>query len=311
MKPKVVAIVGPTCSGKTALSLRLAEHLPVEIVACDSRTVYRYFDIGTAKPSAEERAAVPHHLLDVADPAEVYTVAQYRQQASEAIAAITAKGKLPLVIGGTGFYARALLEGLVIPKVAPQPELRAQLNQFADEEGNFALHQRLEQLDPVTAKRLSVNDRFRIIRALEVTMSAGEPFSTLTRREDPPFDTVWLGLTANDRSVLNESISIRFDQQIKEGLLAEVQTLYDRFGPNQAVMNTVSYKELVEHIEGKTSMEEAAELSRLHTRQLARRQLIWFRSNPLIHWLAIDELTKDELTGRALHLINGSEHGSA
>lgn len=307
MKPKVVAIVGPTCSGKTALSLRIAEDLPVEIVACDSRTVYRYFDIGTAKPTVEEQTAVPHHLLDVADPGEVYTVAQYRQQARDAVAAITAKGKLPLVVGGTGFYARALLEGLVIPKVAPQPELRAQLNQFADEEGNIALHRRLEELDPVTAKRLSANDRFRIVRALEVTMTAGEPFSTLTRREDPPFDTLWIGLTANDRSALNESISVRFDQQIREGLLTEVQSLYDRFGPNQAVMNTVNYKELVDHIEGRVSLEEAAELCRLHNRQLARRQLIWFRSNPLIHWLAIDELTKEELTTRVLHRINGSE----
>lgn len=305
MKPRVVAIVGPTCTGKTALSLRLAEHMPVEVVACDSRTVYRYFDIGTAKPSAEEQARVRHHLLDVADPAEVYTVAQYRQQAGEAIKSILAGNKLPLVVGGTGFYARALLEGLVIPQVPPQPQLRAELNALADASGNQALHDKLNQLDPDTAARLNVNDRFRIVRALEVTITAGEPFSQLTRREDPPYDTLWIGLTANDRSVLSKTIEARFDQQMRDGMLAEVQSLYERFGPNQAVMNTVNYKELVEYIERKVSLDEAGELCRRHNRQLARRQLIWFRANPLIKWFAIDEQSPIQLTSEVLNYING------
>lgn len=307
MKPRVIAIVGPTCTGKTALSLRIAEQMPAEVVACDSRTVYRRFDIGTAKPSAAERAAVPHHLLDVVDPDQNYTVAQYRAEAAQAIAAITARGKLPLVVGGTGFYARALLEGLVIPQVAPQPELRAQLNQFAEAEGNDALHRRLQEVDPPTAARLSINDRFRIIRALEVTLTAGAPFSTLTRREEPPFDTTWIGLTLTDRTKLGDLIETRFQQQLADGLIAEVQSLYDQYGANQSVMNTVNYKEMVEHIEGKTSREEAIALCTLHNRQLARRQLIWFRANPLIRWFAVDEQTPADLTSSVLDHIGAQE----
>lgn len=303
MKPHVIAIVGPTCTGKTALSLRIAEQLPAEVVACDSRTVYRRFDIGTAKPSPAEQAAIPHHLLDVAEPDEVYTVAQYRTQAAAAIADITARGKLPLVVGGTGFYARALLEGLVIPQVAPQPELRAQLNQFAEAEGNDALHRRLQKLDPTTAARLSINDRFRIVRALEVTLTAGAPFSTLRCREEPPYDTTWIGLNLSDRAKLGDLIETRFRQQLANGLMSEVQSLYDQYGANQSVMNTVNYKELVEHIEGKTSREEAFRLCTLHNRQLARRQLIWFRANALIRWFAIDEQTPADLTSSVLHHI--------
>lgn len=303
VKPRVIAIVGPTCTGKTALSLRIAEHLPAEVVACDSRTVYRRFDIGTAKPSKTEQAAIPHHLLDVAEPDEVYTVAQYRAQAGEAIQSITARGKLPLVVGGTGFYARALLEGLVIPEVAPQPELRAQLNQFAEAEGNDALHRRLNELDPVTAERLGINDRFRVIRALEVTLIAGAPFSTLTRREDPPYDTTWIGLTVTDRAKLGDAIETRFQQQLADGLTAEVQSLYDQYGANQSVMNTVNYKEIVEHIEGKISLEEAISLCTLHNRQLARRQLIWFRANSLIRWFAVDEQSPADLASSVLHHI--------
>jgi tRNA dimethylallyltransferase len=306
MKPRVVAIVGPTCTGKTALSLRIGEQMPVEIVACDSRAVYRYFDIGTAKPTEEEQARVPHHLLDVADPADVYTVAQYRRQAGEAISSISMTNKLPLVVGGTGFYARALLEGLVIPKVPPQPHLRAELNAFAEASGNEALHQKLADLDPTTAAKLKVNDRFRVVRALEVTITAGEPFSALTRREEPPYDTLWIGLTANDRSILAKTIEDRFHTQMRDGMLEEVESLYKRFGANQSVMNTVNYKELVEHLEGKTSLADASELCMRHNRQLARRQLIWFRANPLITWFKIDEQSPAALASDVLNYINRS-----
>lgn len=303
MKRKVVAIVGPTSSGKTALSLRLAERMPAEIVACDSRTVFRYFDIGTAKPSAEERAAVPHHLIDVADPTDFYTVAEYREQSTHAIEQIHSANKTPFVVGGTGFYARALLEGLVMPKVGPQPQLRAELEAFADAEGNPALHARLQEIDPTTAARVNINDRFRMIRALEVSITSGEPFSTQTTREDPPYDTVWIGLTLNDRAYLDDLIKRRFDIQLQQGLVEEVETLYKQFGASQSVMSTVAYKELVEYVQGKTSLPEAVDLAMLHTRQLARKQLIWFRSNPLMKWFAIDEHSPDELATRVLQHI--------
>src|SRR5262249_50830685 len=210
VRPLVVAIVGPTASGKTALSLSISERLPAEIVACDSRTIYRYMDIGTAKPSAAERAHIRHHMLDLVDPDEVYTVAQYKEDGTKAIEDILSRGRVPIVVGGTGFYARALLEGLEIPAVEPQPELRASLRELADAEGRPALHKKLAELDPVSAARIGVNDVFRIIRAIEVSVVCGRPFSDLARRVPPRYDTLWIGLTAANRSILYEAIRRRY-----------------------------------------------------------------------------------------------------
>ncbi|MBX9721112.1 MAG: tRNA (adenosine(37)-N6)-dimethylallyltransferase MiaA, partial [Candidatus Obscuribacterales bacterium] len=175
-KQKVVAIVGPTCTGKTALSLAVGRQFPAEIIGCDSRNVYKYFDIGTAKPSAEEQAEIPHHLIDVAEPQEEFTAAEFARQASKAIDDISARKKIPIVCGGTGFYARALLEGLGIPDVPPQPELREQFK-LLEENDKGSLYRKLTELDPLTATRLNANDLFRVIRALEVCIVSGKAFS--------------------------------------------------------------------------------------------------------------------------------------
>lgn len=294
-KPLVIAIVGPTASGKTALSLAIAEELNAEIIACDSRTVYREFDIGTAKPSAEEQARIRHHLIDVADPNENFTAANFAEISRAAIADMSARGKLPLVCGGTGFYSRALLEGLAIPEVEPDEAFRAELKAFADERGNEALHQKLRDADPVTADRLGVNDRFRIIRALEVIHATGLPFSQVARKTDSPYRVVWVGLTAEDRSFLHGQIRQRFDEQLAAGMMAETERLYGKYGRSQKMMNTVNYKQLVQLIEGDIDEATAHEEAIRHNSQLARRQLMWFRANPSVRWFAIDGMSKSAL----------------
>lgn len=303
-KPRVIALVGPTASGKTALSLALAEQLNGEIVACDSRTVYRHFDIGTAKPSPAEQTRIKHHLLDVVEPDEHYTVAEYVTQAAESIRDITARQKLPIICGGTGFYARALLEGLIMPDVQPQEQLRADLELFGDTEGNQALHEKLRLVDPKTALRLNVNDRFRIIRALEVYTVTGRPMSDVVGRADPPYRTLWLGLNTAERTNLHQRIRLRFVQQVDEGLVDETTRLYERYGTQSKLMHTVNYKQIVQYLEGEHDLERALELATQHNVQLARRQIIWFRSNPLIRWFEIDQLNSETLRRSVFNHIN-------
>ena len=299
--------MGPTCSGKTALSLELAGQLNGEIVACDSRTIYRYMDIGTAKPSQGERSLIQHHMIDVVSPDENYTVAQYKVEAAAAIESILVRQKTPIVCGGTGFYARALLEGLDIPPVAPNEELRAELKAAAESQGNQVLQERLRLLDPVSAERIAVNDLFRLVRALEVCLTLGRPFSQLARRVARPYRTIWLGLTAEVRSNLHAAIKLRFKEQMRSGLPAEVTAVVGRFGLTRALANTVNYKEFIPEVSRALLPDEIEELCIRHNCQLARRQLIWFRANPEIRWLAVDMLDSKQLSKQALDLIKSQQ----
>lgn len=294
-KIRVVAIVGPTCTGKTALSLSLAERFSAEIVACDSRTVYRKFDVGTAKPSAAEQQRVRHHLIDVVDPVDEFTAAQFAELASSAIDDIASRAKLPIVCGGTGFYARALLEGIAIPKVAPNLELRAKLEALALEQGNQVLHDKLVQLDPLTAQRLNANDRFRVIRALEVCMESGQPFSTQAGRRDEPFETLWIGLTIADRNALKKLITLRLKEQMESGMLEEAQKLYQEYGRSLKLLHTVNYSDLLRFFEGELTQDAAFAECERHNYQLARRQIQWFRSNSRINWFSVDEISRSDL----------------
>lgn len=299
----VVAIVGPTCTGKTALSIHLASVLQGEVIGCDSRTIYRYMDIGTAKPSVEERAGVPHHLFDIVDPDDTFTVSQYKDAGTEAINAIHGRNHVPLVVGGTGLYARALLEGLQIPPVAPQEDLRASLNEYADKQGNTALHERLRLLDPVTAERLNANDRFRVVRAIEVSTVLGQPFSEATARVPVPFHVVWIGLTS-ERDVLKKSIEKRMDVQVQIGMVEEVRRLYERYGKTRTLMNAVNYKELIDHFEGNCSLEYAIDQCILHNVQLARRQMMWFKTNNAINWFNVDFQSREEIENACEKLLS-------
>ena len=288
-KPLVIAIVGPTSSGKTALSIALARKLDSEVIACDSRTIYKDMDIGTAKPTMEERDGIKHHLLDVAEPDQVFTAAQFRQLATDVIENLHERGKIPIVCGGTGFYARALLEGLSIPEVAPQEEMRKELQQLAETEGNAAVRKLLEEIDPASLSKIQENDLFRMIRAIEVTRVLSKPFSEAATTKEVPFDVIWIGLGFEDREVLRDRIESRLQQQLDDGLVEESRELLSKYGKTRSLVNAVTYKQMINYLEGTWTYEEAVQDCIRHNYQLARKQLMWFRSNPNMNWFLVDQ----------------------
>jgi len=275
--------MGPTASGKTAAALAIARELPCEIISVDSALIYRGMDIGTAKPSADEQAAVPHHLIDIRDPAESYSVMQFREDALGLIQEIHARGKLPLLVGGTMLYFKGLRDGL---DELPQADLalRAQLDMEATRHGMPAMHARLAELDPITAARLDPNDSQRIQRALEIIALTGKPMSELLARTLPatlPFELISVALEPSDRSVLHNRIAHRFDQMLKShpGLLDEVRALKSRadLHPGLPSMRCVGYRQAWEYLDGKINEAELREKGIAATRQLAKRQLTWLR----------------------------------
>jgi tRNA dimethylallyltransferase len=300
----IVAIVGPTCTGKTWLSLRLAEQLKTEIVACDSRTIYKYMDIGTAKVTPSERAQVRHHMLDLIEPDQIYTVARYKDDTQPVIENLIENGKSPIVVGGTGFYFRNLLEGLSIPRVPPQKELRQELTEIANNKGNAELHAKLEAVDPASARRINANDRFRVIRALEVYMVEGRPFSELAIKSMPDHNIIWIGLFSADRRFMQDLIKLRLEKQMNDGFLNEVQSILARFGRCHGLTSTVGYKELLQYLESDIDLQEAIDLCARNTYKLARRQLMWFRSNRNIRWFSIDQLERDQILSEVQTIVS-------
>lgn len=261
-------------------------------------------DIGTAKPSASEQAAVRHHLLDVADVNETYTVANYKEDAGRAIDDIHERGKIPIVCGGTGLYARALLEGLSIPEVPPNQQLRDELNQFAEKNGNDQLFQRLTALDPVTAERLNINDRYRVVRALEVSITLGKPFSQAATLMPPPYPTIWIGLGVSRRQYIKDLIESRLDEQFRTGLIDEVKALLTDYGPTRALLNAVPYKEVIAYLDGNCSLDEARHDAVKHNYQLARRQIMWFRANENTSWFLVDVEDREKIFAQVSELID-------
>ncbi|TCS38331.1 tRNA dimethylallyltransferase [Paucimonas lemoignei] len=285
-KPLAVALMGPTASGKTAAALELARRVPAEIISVDSALVYREMDIGTAKPTLQERAGVPHHLIDILDASESYSAMQFRQDALRLVDDIQSRGKLPLLVGGTMLYFKALQDGLdELPQA--DPALRAQLDREAAELGVPALHARLATLDPETAARLKPNDAQRIQRALEIMMLTGQPMSALLAKApktELPFRLLPLALEPSDRSVLHDRIAARFDAMLNapEGLLAEVQKLRARGDLHLGLpsMRCVGYRQAWEYLDGAYDFATMREKGIAATRQLAKRQLTWLRSMP-------------------------------
>jgi tRNA dimethylallyltransferase len=287
-KPMAVAIMGPTASGKTAAALAIARTRPVEIISVDSALVYRGMDIGTAKPSAEELAAVPHHLIDIIDPLEAYSVMQFREDAIRLVGEISARGALPLLVGGTMMYFKGLTDSLDELPTA-DPALRARLDAEAAQIGWPGMHAKLRTLDPVTAERLKPNDAQRINRALEIIALTGKPMSELLgKREKPelPFELVSFALEPSDRAVLHQRIATRFDQMLgdrdDEGLVAEVARLRARgdLTPALPSIRCVGYRQTWDYLEGKIDRAELRELGIIATRQLAKRQITWLRAMP-------------------------------
>lgn len=288
MKPLAVAIMGPTASGKTAAALAIAREIPAEIISVDSALVYREMDIGTAKPTAEELASVPHHLIDIIEPTEAYSVAQFRDDTLRLVADISARGKLPLLVGGTMMYFKGLTDGLDDLPTA-DADLRARIELEAARIGWPAMHDKLRALDPATADRLAPNDAQRINRALEIIELSGKPMSELLAKREKtelPFELLSFALEPSDRAVLHARIATRFDQMLgerdDEGLVAEVARLRARgdLNPTLPSMRCVGYRQAWDYLEGAIDRGALRETGIIATRQLAKRQLTWLRSMP-------------------------------
>ena len=288
MPPKILVIVGPTASGKTALSVELALRCNGEVVSADSMQIYRSMDIGTAKPTLAERRGVPHHMLDVADPGEDFSVARYVEMASACIEDILARGRLPILAGGTGLYIDSLLSGRTFAAFSPDAPLRAQFQRRAREEGSPALWRELERVDPEAAARLHPNDEKRIIRALEVWQTTGRTISEHnreTRALPPRYQALTIGLAFRRREDMWARIDRRVDQMMADGLEDEVRALLARGVPRTCTaMQAIGYKELVQAVSAGGDVKAAAEEAKLRSRQYAKRQLTWFRRNPDVKW---------------------------
>jgi tRNA dimethylallyltransferase len=281
----VIALVGPTAVGKTRLALEIAKRVPVEIVSADSRAVYRWMDIGTAKATLEERAQAPHHLIDVVDPDETYSLALYQRHARAAISRIMGRGRTALLVGGAGLYVSAVCEGLGLPEVPPDPIFRQSLEQRAQTEGWRALQCELAQVDPVSAERIDPKNVRRVIRALEVFHATGRPFSTWQKPSpERALPCVMVGLQL-ERQALYARIDARIDTWMTTGFVEEVRGLLDRgFAPSLPSMSGLGYREIAEYVRGGVERETAVTRFKHATHQYARRQMTWFGARPNIHW---------------------------
>ena len=284
--PPLVAIVGPTAVGKTDLAVRLAKEIDGEIVSTDSRQVYRMMDIGTAKASREEQAQATHHLIDIVDPDEALGLAQFQQMAYAAIAQITARGRVPLLVGGTGQYVMAVVEGWKIPRVPPDEALRGELYRQAEEEGPEALHERLRSLDPAAADRIDARNVRRVVRAVEVCLITGQPISEQQGKSPPPYRILMLGLSL-DREALYHRIDERVERMMEAGLEAEVQELVDAgYGFALPAMSGVGYGQFAPYLAGEVPLEDVVREIKRASRRFVRQQTNWFRQGDArIHWL--------------------------
>ena len=290
---RVVVLVGPTAVGKTELSLRLAEQLDGEIVSADSRLLYRGMDIGTAKPTKSEMARVPHYMIDLANPDEIWSLATFQRQMLATIADIQSRGKLPIVAGGTGQYIRSLMEGWIIPTVLPDPRLRDVLEAYGREIGAAELHRRLSLIDPEAAAKMDANNLRRSIRAMEVMFTTGELFSTQKDKQPPDLDFKLVGLN-RPREELYTRVDARIEDMFEQGFVEEVKNLLDKgFDEHLPTLSAIGYREVVQFIHGEITLEETKVQMRKKTREFIRRQTNWFKpDDPLIEWY---EMTPDPL----------------
>ena len=285
--PPLLVLTGPTAVGKSALALALAERFGAEIVSADSRQVYRLMDVGTAKPTPAERARVPHHLLDLVDPDEPFSVADYQAAADAALADLAARRRVALLVGGSPHYVQAVVDRLTLPRVTPQPALRRELEALAAAEGPPALHARLAALDPQAAARADPANVRRLVRAIEVVVATGQPFSSLGRRRGPPRPALHLALTA-PRAELYARIDARVDAMLSAGWLAEVEALLARgYPPSLPSLSATGYRELAQVVRGERPLAEAVALIRYRTHAFARRQYTWLRRDDRLEWYSI------------------------
>ncbi|MGW8225269.1 MAG: tRNA (adenosine(37)-N6)-dimethylallyltransferase MiaA [Anaerolineales bacterium] len=294
--PPLVVILGPTAVGKTGLAIQLARRMNGEIVSADSRLLYRGMDIGTAKPNLEQRRQVPHHLIDVADPDQIWSLTLFKQKAQEAIGDIQARNQLPFLVGGTGQYIRAIVEDWQIPEVKPDFQLREALKNWADEIGSDGLHTRLSILDPDSARRIDSRNLRRTIRALEVIFHSGKKFSAQQMKGNPIYQLVQIGLILPRKEIFDR-IDLRIDQMFAEGLVSEVQSLLSKgYASDLASFSAIGYREIIDYLQGKTTLDDAIILIKRRTRLLVRRQANWFKQDdPDIYWFDAKDLPMLEI----------------
>lgn len=292
-KKRVVCIVGPTASGKTALSVALAEHFGGEVVSCDSMQIYRGMDIGTAKPTRDEMRDVPHHMLSVIDPSETYSAARYVKEAGAITDDILSRERLPVIVGGTGLYVDSLVNGTDFAEYDEDTECRRELFDLYEKHGAAYMHSMLRQVDPGRAAQIHQNNVKRVIRALEVYNMSGRTISAHdeeSKKRPPRYDAVYIGLMYEDRELLYDRINRRVDEMMASGLLEEVQKLLSSgVSSDTTAMQAIGYKELVSYFEGKCTQDEAVQNIKQASRRYAKRQMTWFRRNKSINWIAVDK----------------------
>ena len=273
-KSKVIAIASPTATGKSKLAVEIAHKINGEIISADSRLVYKGFEIAVAKPTKEEQENIPHYLIDVVEPEIDYSVANYVDDATQAIELILSKGKTPIIVGGTGLYFRILLEGYDIPRVTPNNALREELNNLTIEE----LIERLKKTDKKYTENTKNTDKRKIIRAIEVSETLGKPFSELNKQKEPPYDVEWIGINM-PRDEIYKRINNRVDKMVEQGIVEETKNLLKKHGRISNITETIGYKEIINYLDGEITFDKAIELLKQHTRNYAKRQLTWFRRN--------------------------------
>jgi tRNA dimethylallyltransferase len=304
-KPPLILIVGPTAVGKTEIAIQLAERLNGEIVSADSRLFYRGMDIGTAKPAAEELARVPHHLIDIANPDEILSLAIFQQKAQETIADIHTRNKLPFLVGGTGQYVRAVTQGWTPPEVEPDERLRGELERQKEQNGIYWLYEKLKGLDPESALKIDPRNYRRTIRALEVIMTTGKKFSEQRGQSDSPYHLVTIGLM-RPREELYQRVDARIESMFVNGFLQEVRGLLAKgFSPSLPTMSAIGYRECVGVATGELTEEQAKVEIRRATRVYVRRQGNWFKeSDPNIHWFRVEAGVVDEIEKNIRQLVD-------
>ena len=283
--PKLIVICGATATGKSSLAIALANRMNSAILSADSRQVYREFNIGTAKPAISEQQTVPHYLIDICEPTETLTLAEYQMQAQTLIKKMHGELSItPLLVGGTGLYIRSITKGLKIPRVSPQPQLRSQLQTL----GQHQCYAMLQQVDPDAAAKIHAHDQVRTLRSLEVFYATGQPMSAQQGEQPPTYPILQIGLECSDRVQLQHRITQRTTQMIDNGFVAEVEFLCQKYGADLPLLNTLGYAEFRQFLTGEISQTDAIAATILHTRQFAKRQRTWFRAYPEIEWFDAD-----------------------
>jgi tRNA dimethylallyltransferase len=284
----LIAFIGPTAIGKTELVLFLSRHFNNEIINADSRQIYRFMDIGTAKPSITERALIPHHLIDIVDPDEAFSLAIYHKLANQAIEDVQSRENIPILVGGSGQYIWSVIEGWALPQVPPNIEFRKNLEELSDERGVSYLYQELLKIDPAAAEKIMPTNTRRIIRALEIYQETGNPVSKLWIKNSPPFNTLIIGLTS-ERGYLYHKIDSRVDEMIKNGFIDEVKGLLAKgCSIDLPAMSSIGYRQIILLLEGKLNLADAIQQIKTETHRFARHQYAWFKlKDPRIHWFNV------------------------